>query len=206
MFLSIFIPHQNAPEYLYQAELVFELKFEPIYEQDGKTTPEQAIFSKPIGIRLIKEKGGKVELYSKFQSLTEIWIRHLSKHLNQYGFHKNYKPIKKIGKGGFATVYEVVRLSDKEHFAVKAFSKQNTLNSSDPNHKLNLLNEIQMLRTFDSPNIMKCEAVFESDNSIYIVLELLNKGQLHNRINEREAHFSMSEIRQFVRGMALGLK
>lgn len=63
-----------------------------------------------------------------------------------------------------------------------------------------------MLRTFDCPNIMKCEAVFESDNSIYIVLELLNKGQLHNRINEREAHFSMSEIRQFVKGMALGLK
>jgi serine/threonine protein kinase len=40
-----------------------------------------------------------------------------------------YRPIKKLGKGGFATVYEVERQTDKKHFAVKAFSKQNTVNS-----------------------------------------------------------------------------
>jgi serine/threonine protein kinase len=40
-----------------------------------------------------------------------------------------YKPVKKLGKGGFATVYEVERLTDRQHFAVKAFSKQNTMNS-----------------------------------------------------------------------------
>lgn len=136
-----------------------------------------------MGFRLHKENAGKMELFAKHNALVEIWIRHLAQHLNQYGFHRNYRPIKKIGKGGFATVYEVERVTDKKHFAVKAFSKQSTLKSADPSHRLNLLNEIQMLRTFDCPNIIKCEGVFESDNSIYIVLELLSNGQLHSRIN-----------------------
>jgi serine/threonine protein kinase len=37
--------------------------------------------------------------------------------------------VKKLGKGGFATVYEVERVTDKQHFAVKAFSKNATINS-----------------------------------------------------------------------------
>jgi len=48
----------------------------------------------------------------------------LKKLLNQRGFHDCYKPIKKIGKGNFATVYLVQRLSDGTNFAVKAFLKE----------------------------------------------------------------------------------
>lgn len=55
-----------------------------------------------------------------------MWIIHLSKLINQKGFHEIFKPIKKLGKGNFASVYEVERLTDSKKFAVKAFSKQNT--------------------------------------------------------------------------------
>ena len=47
----------------------------------------------------------------------------LSKKINQRGFHSMYVPTKKLGKGNFATVYEVVRLEDGQKFAVKAYSK-----------------------------------------------------------------------------------
>jgi serine/threonine protein kinase len=73
-----------------------------------------------------------------------------------------YRPVKKLGKGGFATVYEVERTTDKVHFAAKAFSKSSTILSTNPTNRLVLLNEIEMLRTFESPNVMKLEAVFES--------------------------------------------
>jgi serine/threonine protein kinase len=35
-----------------------------------------------------------------------------------------FKPIRKLGKGNFATVYEAERATDKVKFAVKAFSKE----------------------------------------------------------------------------------
>jgi len=47
-----------------------------------------------------------------------------------------------------------------------------------------------MMRVFDNPNIIKLEGVYESDNSLYVVLELLIAGQLHNRVNKREGKFS----------------
>lgn len=101
-----------------------------------------------------------VELIITTGSMIDIWIKYLSRCLNQLGFHLLYKPVKKLGKGGFATVYEVERLNDNRHFAVKAFSKQNTINSDNPSHRVTLLNEINIMRALDSPNIIKLEGVF----------------------------------------------
>jgi hypothetical protein len=60
LYLAVFQPHQTHPEYLYEAELTFDLKFETIHELDGKGTPEQAVMSRPVGFRIIKENAGKI--------------------------------------------------------------------------------------------------------------------------------------------------
>lgn len=99
-----------------------------------------------------------------------VWLKYLGKNLNQVGFHKLFKPQRKLGKGGFATVYEVQRVTDGKLFAVKAFAKQNTIHSKNESHKLNLLNELRMMRKIDNQNLIKLEAIFESENSLYVVL------------------------------------
>lgn len=43
--------------------------------------------------------------------------------LNQLSFHRQFKAIRKLGKGQFATVFEVENLENGEKLAVKAFSK-----------------------------------------------------------------------------------
>lgn len=43
--------------------------------------------------------------------------------LNQRGFHEQFKPKKKIGKGNFASVYLAEKLEIGKNFAIKAFSK-----------------------------------------------------------------------------------
>lgn len=67
-----------------------------------------------------------------------------------------FKPIKKLGKGNFATVYEAERLTDKQKFAVKAFSKQNSYSAK--NGKESLMNELAILRELNTephPNVLK---------------------------------------------------
>lgn len=51
------------------------------------------------------------------------WRDYLGSKLNQRGFHELFKPIKKVGKGNFASVYLVIKHEDGKKYAVKAFSK-----------------------------------------------------------------------------------
>ena len=55
-----------------------------------------------------------------------LWRDSLAERINQRGFHELMKPIKKIGKGNFASVYLATRLEDQLKFAIKAFSKEAT--------------------------------------------------------------------------------
>lgn len=55
--------------------------------------------------------------------MIERWRNNLGKFLNQRNFHQIFKPIKKIGKGNFASVYLVIKNEDKNCYAAKAFSK-----------------------------------------------------------------------------------
>lgn len=68
------------------------------------------------------------------------WRNILKNYLNQTGFHEQFKPIKKIGKGNFASVYLVEKFEDKTKYAVKAFSKEAAY--SEENGKECLVKEI----------------------------------------------------------------
>ena len=67
-----------------------------------------------------------------------------------------FKPIRKLGKGNFATVYEAERVTDKAKFAVKAFSKEACFSAK--NGKESLINELAVLRQLNKTsqqNILK---------------------------------------------------
>lgn len=131
-------------------DLDFDTKFEVLHQQPKN------IFSKKIGIRLFRDESTKFEIYSCHAYIVESWIFCLSKLINQKGFHEMFKPLKKLGKGNFASVYEVERLTDGARFAVKAFSKQSCFSAK--NGKESLINELNIMRqlSLDShPNVLK---------------------------------------------------
>ena len=110
---------------------------EVIHQHNGRNA--KLLHAKELGFRLIKGNAF-VDFYPTQQLLAPIWTKRLSQDLNQHGFHKLYKPLRKLGSGASATVYEVVRLTDNQHFAAKAFTKNSTINSEDERKRLGLLN------------------------------------------------------------------
>lgn len=74
--------------------------------------------------KIILERGNEKCVYT-FEASSHVfeWRNILKKKLNQRGFHQQFKPLDKIGKGNFAVVYLVRKLEDKKLYAVKAFSK-----------------------------------------------------------------------------------
>lgn len=121
------------------------------------------------------------DLFTDSQEFFDAWRSNLSKVLIQCDFHSKFQTIKMIGKGSFARVYLVENKETKERFAVKAFSKEYLL--SQPKGKESLINEIEIMLKLRHPYIMSMEELHESKNSIYLVLELLEGGELLNYIS-----------------------
>ena len=110
----------------------------------------------------------------------DIWKTHFSKILIQSDFHRKFNAIKMIGKGSFARVYLVENENTGKKFAVKAFSKDYLL--SESKGKRSLINEISIMKSISHKNVIKLEEIHESKNSIYLVLELLQGGELFDQI------------------------
>lgn len=100
-----------------------------------------------------------------------------------------------IGKGSFARVYLVEDKITKENFAVKAFSKEYLL--SQAKGKESLINEIHIMKKVKHKNIMELKEIHESKNSIYLVLELLEGGELFSYISSKKK-LSLESIRNLM--------
>jgi len=99
--------------------------------------------------------------------------------LGSRGLRDNYDCTKRLGKGGFGKVFQVRNKTTKKFFACKKLSKLNI------NNLAKFQNEIDILMKMDHPNIVKLYEVFESENSLYLIMEECDGGELFDRILRR---------------------
>ena len=85
-------------------------------------------------------------------------------------FLDNYDVIKQLGKGGYGKVYEVKNKKSGEIRACKHLSKQSIKNLEKFEREINIL-----INT-DHPNIIKIYEIYESQRSLYIVIEECKGG------------------------------
>jgi len=90
-----------------------------------------------------------------------------------------YSIVKIIGEGGFGKVYEVKNKKTNEVFACKKVSKVNLIDLEK------FKNEISIMSKADHPNIVKLFEIYESNRSLYLIMELCKGGELFTKITER---------------------
>jgi calcium-dependent protein kinase len=117
-------------------------------------------------------------------------------HLNHGNVETSYTIVSSLGKGSFGCVYKAKHKITDSYRAVKVLKKENF--SEDCRKKL--LQEVDILKDLDHPNILKVFEVIEDDNSINIITELCTGGELFDRIvsnkgfSENKAAFYMLQI------------
>lgn len=92
----------------------------------------------------------------------------------------------------------------KEKYAVKAFSKEYLLSQKKGKESLN--NEINIMKQLDHENLMKLFEIHESQNSIYLILELLEGGELLDYISKKKGKIRTSEYRHIMRSILRALR
>ncbi|ETV87815.1 ULK/ULK protein kinase, variant 1 [Aphanomyces astaci] len=109
---------------------------------------------------------------------------------------ENYNIYDEIGRGQHSYVYKARRKRSIEYMAVKSTAK-------DRMNKI--LNEVQFLRTFSSPYVLKFHNWYESSNHIWIIFEFCIGGDLLNLITQDKT-LPESTIKSFGYDMLMGLQ
>lgn len=81
-----------------------------------------------------------------------------------------------LGSGSFGEVYKIQLKEQDIYRAVKIINKAKVKNPKD------FLNEINILKNSDHPNVIKIYEVFEDRMNYYITMELCEGGVLFDRI------------------------
>lgn len=94
--------------------------------------------------------------------------------------HDVYKFDAVIGKGSFGQVRKAIRTGTNNAVAVKIVEKE-SLNSNPMLPQL-MISELTVLQKCVHPNIMSVTELLEDDDCFYIACELLEGGELFDRI------------------------
>lgn len=135
--------------------------------------------------------------------ILETWLDALSRVAIRTDLHRRFRVSKVVGAGAFAKVYEATSLKSKELVAIKGFSKR-YLASKDKG-KQSIWNEVSILRRLYHPNTAQLREVHETDNSIYLVFDLFEGGDLYNLIKQRRT-LPQKEVVNIIEGVLRGLE
>ena len=93
-----------------------------------------------------------------------------------------YDELNLLGEGAYGKVVKVRHKISKVLRAMKIIHKDKMSLGSEEEEAL--INEINVVKSLDHPNIMKVYEFFNKDNCLYIISELLSGGELLDKINE----------------------
>ena len=134
---------------------------------------EEALNSSQIGeIRTVKEKKDFI--------ITEGLLVKETKS-DPYAI---YDVLTVLGQGAFGKVEEERHKISREIRAMKIIHKDQIQLGSEEEQAL--INEINIVKTLDHPNIMKVFEYYNTEKCLYIVSELLSGGELFDKITENK--------------------
>jgi len=107
---------------------------------------------------------------------------------------KKYSRGKVLGKGGFATCYEITDIDTEKVRAAKIISKS-SLTRKRALEKL--LAEIKIHKSLQHENIVRFEHVFEDKENVYMILELCPNQTLKEFLKKRK-RLTEAECAQYV--------
>ena len=153
------------------------------YSKKDYTTGKSQFF-----FELVKGKKSVVFSSSNFEEFNH-WVMNISYLTVQTNFIKKYELESEIGHGGSARVYRIIDTNTGTAYACKKFYKESLYYGTEFK---DLLKEITILRTLKGhPNIVDLIEIQETENSIYIITELLEGG----RVTVRGERYTINDIK-----------
>lgn len=95
----------------------------------------------------------------------------------------DYDVKEKLGEGTFGLVRKVVHRETKEQFAMKMLDKEKM---RAENLAKGLKNEVKLMKLIKHPNVVNLREVLSSRSKFFLVLELVDGGDLFDHLMKKE--------------------
>ncbi|KAL8993077.1 MAG: hypothetical protein Q9188_007422, partial [Gyalolechia gomerana] len=99
----------------------------------------------------------------------------------------DYKVTGHIGRGAFASVYKLARRHDGELFAVKEIAKMALVKKGVVDRRVE--QELAIMKRLEHPNIVQYIGHHETKDHLYIIMELVQHGDLQSYLNNGQPRF-----------------
>ena len=107
-------------------------------------------------------------------------------HNKKKGIEAKYDIRKPLGTGSFAVVKMGVQRSTGELVAIKEIDKVKYQLKSKNRKNNSIMNESEIMRQVNHKNIIKVFDVYDTPNTLYLVLEMAHGGELFHKILENK--------------------
>jgi calcium/calmodulin-dependent protein kinase I len=108
-----------------------------------------------------------------------------------------------LGSGSWGDVYKAMKLGRNDYYAIKAIKKETLAAGSI--YLEYLTREIAALRKVDHRFVIKLNSVYEDANAIYIVTELLPKGDLLTLVTQSKK-LTHEDAAKYIRSLLVALE
>ena len=169
-----------------------------LYTSPGAPLPTQVIFLEGCYIDKVVDHGSAVPygfvISNSFEGFREYnfwcgekgerdeWVQRLEVAAKARRIEEYYEIKERLGTGKFSDVYAAVELQTDFRWAIKMVDKKR-LNEAE---KEMLRSEIAIMRLLNHPNVVEMKEVFEDKNKMYVVMELVEGGELFDRIRRKK--------------------
>jgi hypothetical protein len=116
-------------------------------------------------------------------------------------FKARYQTGKILGKGSFATV----KLAKNKATGLKCAVKIVDRTQLKPEDEIGLRQEVDIMKSLSHPHIVQLLDFFEEDKTYYLVMELMEGGELFDRV-VKKTHYNEEEARDTVKILVDAIK
>jgi len=107
---------------------------------------------------------------------------------------RTYELKTELGRGAFSIVYQATHKPTGSQHAVKVINKKDLGKDYEKNLKM----EVDILKKVNHPNIIALKELFDTQDKLFLVMELVTGGELFDKIVEKGS-YTESEAVQLVR-------
>lgn len=185
-----------------KTELLLILNLNSTFIKSNDATQINKVNYYPITINYNITKYNEKVLYFIMESTRSNWLQRIKVAIRNNDITDSFTFLKVLGAGRFGVVQLASKLNRKEHVAVKIINK---LKLKEKDYEL-IMNELSIMKLIMHPSLVQLYDHFESDTNIYLVMEVLEGGDLISFINEKEGQLTEKEAAKLMKIIGSGIQ